>query len=178
MTGYVMSHLSKWGDIHIHTSIFAPKAEITLQFLQATWLDCEAGSAIRKRLKRWPETLSSFPHPLTPGRHRCIRRQPTPACRTHSPEMQMCNSLPKHCEQHQQKAAAGCFNPASSAIFPVYRQVPDTDQLFCHLCSLCRMPHLPWMNHGLKQLWMHMRSLSLDRTEPAHSSVNSVSPET
>lgn len=51
MTGYMISHLSKCGDIHVHMWILAPEAEITLQFLQV-WLDCEAGSATRKGLKK------------------------------------------------------------------------------------------------------------------------------
>lgn len=180
MTGDVMSHLSKCGDIHIHAWIFAPKAEITLQFLHATWLDCEAVSATRKGLKRWPETPSNFPHPLIPGRHQCIHRQPPPACRTRSPEMQMCNSLPKHCEQHQPKAAAGCFNTASSAIFPLYRQVPLTQTSYsaisaasieCHISlewttgwndSGCTCGHSVWTGQSLH----------------SHSSVKSVYPET
>lgn len=107
MTGYMMSHLSKCRDIHTHTQIFAPKAEITLQFLQATWLDCEAGSAARKGLKRWPEISFNFLHPLTPGRHRCIHRQPTPARRTQSSETQMCNSLPKHRDSTSQRQLQG-----------------------------------------------------------------------
>lgn len=153
VTRYMISHLSKCWDIHVHTRIFAPKGEITLQFLQVTWLDCEAGSAAKKGLKRWPEIPSNFPHPLTPGRHWCIRRQPTPAGRTHSPETQMCNSLPKHREQHQPKAAAGCSNTASSAIFPIYRQVPLTQtSYFATSAASVRMPHLSRMNHGLKQL--------------------------
>lgn len=119
------------GYISMSTHGFLPqKQKTTLQFLQATWLYCEAGSATRKGLKRWPEIPSNFPRPLTPGRHWCIHRQPTPACRTHSPETQMCNSLPSHREQHQPKAAAGCFNTTSGAIFPIYRQVPLTQSSY------------------------------------------------
>lgn len=149
---------------------FTSKAEITLQFLWATWFDFEAGPATSEGLQKdvqrpLPTYPSLWLHTDTdvsadsPCQHagttaqkgRCAVLCPSSMM---APSKGSCRVL-QYCKQRD--------IPILEAGFP------DTNHLFCHLHSLCGRLCPPSTDPEPKQLWTHPLSLllwALDRPCP------------
>lgn len=113
---------------------FHPKAEITLQFTQATWFDFEAGPAMTKVLqKRWPETPSKAAQPLL------LTDTDVPA-ETTAQRWRTFNSLPKECDSAVQRQLQSTSILQAARYYHIRGRFPQYRQF------ILPSPQPPWKN--------------------------------
>lgn len=149
MTGYVMSHLSKRG-ISMCTHRFLPHKQ------KSPCSSCRLSDLTLKLalLQGKDEKMARDPFQL-PTSSDC-RQTPMHLQAAHA---SMQNPQPRNADvqfsaraPRTARAKGGCrvLQYCKQCDIPTLQAgSSDTEQFFCHLCSLCRMPHLPGMNHGL-----------------------------